>query len=62
MKIKNSFKDKIETLSVPNYFIFELLYLNRIKKFSLDGIVCKHGSIKPTVLDVYPIKHNKKIH
>ena len=58
MKIKSSMKNEIELLSIPDDFVYKLLYTNLRPKPTLDFFFCDHKSLKPLYNDIYGFRKN----
>lgn len=58
MKIKSSMKNEIELLSIPDDFVYKLLYTNLNPKPTLDFFFCDHQKLKPLYNDIYGFRKN----
>ena len=58
MTIKSSMKNEIDLLSIPDDFVYKLLYTNVSPSPSLDFFFCKHKKLKPLYNDIYDLRTN----
>ena len=56
LAIGNSIKADIQALSLPDEFVFKLLYLSSQSRPSLDFYLCQHKQLKPLFQDIYGYK------
>ena len=52
-KLKGKADADIQRLSIPDEFLYKLLYLGRVGKPTLDFSFCSHGQLKPLYKDIY---------
>lgn len=54
--IGNSMTANIQVLSIPDEYVYRLLYLSAPSKPSLDFYICHHKQLKPLFYDIYGCK------
>ena len=59
LSLNNKMKEEVPVLSIPDEFVYKLLYLNTPGKPTLDFFFCEHKQLKPLYQDIYGFK--KKI-
>lgn len=56
LMLGNSLKSQIPTTSIPDEFVYKLLYLHKAGRQSLDFYFCQHQKLKPLFQDIYERK------